>query len=270
VLGNPPPEDKTARGDRLFHTATATFAGQFSCSSCHPHGAHDGLRYDLEPDGIGQNFVDNRNLRGIAGTAPFKWTGTNPDITTQCGSRTAKWIFRTSGFPTRDVVIVSDFIRDMPAVRSPYLMPEGQLSPAQRRGKAFFERTTTNNGDPIPVENRCTTCHAGPKFTDQRQTDIGSTGLLDTHVEYDNAHLNSVFASPPYLHDGRAMTLEEIWTRFNDDDKHGISSDWTKRQLNDLVEYDPLTLHRVRFQMLRCSWRRIRAAACGGRAAARA
>ena len=41
----------------------------------------------------------------------------------------------------------------------------------------------------------------------------------------------------PYLHDGRAKTLEEIWTIYQKDDKHGVSSYWSKEQLNDLVEY---------------------------------
>ena len=39
------------------------------------------------------------------------------------------------------------------------------------------------------------------------------------------------------LHDGIAETLEEIWTKFNPDDKHGITSDMDKVQLNDLIEY---------------------------------
>ena len=59
----------------------------------------------------------------------------------------------------------------------------------------------------------------------------------DTRFEFDSAHLNNIFESAPYLHDGRAPTLEEIWTVHNPDDRHGISSDWTKQQLNDLVEY---------------------------------
>jgi cytochrome c peroxidase len=49
--------------------------------------------------------------------------------------------------------------------------------------------------------------------------------------------LINVFESPPYLHDGRAATLEEVWTKHNPRDKHGFSSDWTKQQLNDLMEY---------------------------------
>ena len=60
---------------------------------------------------------------------------------------------------------------------------------------------------------------------------------MDSKAEFDTAHLTNIFESAPFLHDGRAATLEEIWTIHNPGDRHGISSDWTKRQLNDLVEY---------------------------------
>jgi hypothetical protein len=44
-------------------------------------------------------------------------------------------------------------------------------------------------------------------------------------------------STPPYLHDGSARTLEEIWTVYNADDKHGRTNDLTKNELNDLIEY---------------------------------
>jgi cytochrome c peroxidase len=53
----------------------------------------------------------------------------------------------------------------------------------------------------------------------------------------DTPHLNNIYASPPYLHDGRAATLEEIWTIYGNSDKHGRVGDLTKAELNDLVEY---------------------------------
>ncbi len=35
----------------------------------------------------------------------------------------------------------------------------------------------------------------------------------------------------------KATTLEEIWTKYNDYDEHGVANDMRKDQLNDLVEY---------------------------------
>jgi hypothetical protein len=38
-------------------------------------------------------------------------------------------------------------------------------------------------------------------------------------------------------HNGEAQSLEEIWTIYNPKDKHGVTSDMSKEQLNDLVEF---------------------------------
>ena len=66
---------------------------------------------------------------------------------------------------------------------------------------------------------------------------MGTLALSDDSMKFDTPHLNNIFASPPYLHDGRAATLEEIWTIYGKEDKHGMANDLNKNQLNDLVNY---------------------------------
>ena len=56
-------------------------------------------------------------------------------------------------------------------------------------------------------------------------------------VHRDRLHLVGIADSAPYLHNGIAETLEEIWTVYNPNDKHGVTNDMTKDQLNDLIEY---------------------------------
>jgi cytochrome c peroxidase len=68
-------------------------------------------------------------------------------------------------------------------------------------------------------------------------TDVGTLGELDDPTPFDVPQLNNIYESSPYLHDGKAATLEEIWTKFNDHDEHGVANDMMKDQLNDLVEY---------------------------------
>ena len=62
-------------------------------------------------------------------------------------------------------------------------------------------------------------------------------GPTDTESEFDTPALDNLYDEAPYLHDGRAMTLEEIWTKYAEDDTHGVVNDLNKRQLNDLMEY---------------------------------
>ena len=108
---------------------------------------------------------------------------------------------------------------------------------AQERGKAIFERTTDKFGAPIPETNRCSYCHSGPKGTNQRSFDVGTKKATDNSGLLDTPQLSNIALSAPYLHDGSAASLEEIWTIYNPQDKHGRTNDLTKDELNDLIEY---------------------------------
>ena len=236
-LGGPQVITEVRQGERLFHSANVTFHRQFSCHSCHPDGHVDGLTYDIEPDGIGISPVDNRTLRGILDTAPFKWEGTNPSLQRQCGPRLAVFFTRIQPFTPEELSALDTYICTIPRPPNRYRPLGAELTDAQRRGKKMFERTMTNDGRTIPKENRCATCHFPPLYTDRRRHDIDTKLKFDRESEFDTPHLNNIYDSAPYLHNGIAETLEEIWTRYNPDDKHGVTNDMTKDQLNDLIEY---------------------------------
>ena len=236
-LGGPKTINALRRGERLFFTADYAFQGQFGCSNCHLDSTIDGLQWDLEPDGFGKDIVDNRSLEDLSGTEPFKWNGGNPDMPTECGPRTEKFFFRSQSFTDHELTDLVTFVYSLPYRPNRYRLANGELTAAQERGKAIFERTTYKNGKPIPQANQCTYCHSGPKFTNPKQLDVGTGKSTDRSPVLDVPHLRNVAYSAPYLHDGSARSLEEIWTVFNPKDTHGVSNDLTKDQLNDLVEY---------------------------------
>jgi YVTN family beta-propeller protein len=236
-LGGPKEITNIRRGERLFNSASNTFHRQFSCHTCHPDGHIDGLTYDTEPDGIGVSPVDNRTLRGILDTAPFKWEGTNPSLKRQCGPRLAVFFTRIQPFNPEELDAVDNYVTSIPRPPNRYRKLGEPLTPAQRRGRQMFERTRTNDGREIPVGNRCITCHPPPLYTDCKLHDVGTRQSDDRQGKFDVPHLNNIYDSAPYLHDGMADTLEEIWTRYNPYDLHGVSNDMTKDQLNDLIEY---------------------------------
>jgi YVTN family beta-propeller protein len=236
-LGGPTNIDALRRGERIFFTADYAFQGQFGCSNCHIDATIDGLQWDLEPDGFGKDIVDNRSLENLAGTEPFKWNGGNPDMPTECGPRTEKFFFRSQSFNETQLTDLVTFVYSLPYRPNRYRLPNGELTPAQERGKAIFERTKYKSGVPIPEANQCATCHSGPKYTNQKQLDVGTGKLTDRSPVIDVPQLSNVAYSAPYLHDGSARSLEEIWTVFNPKDSHGVSNDLTKDELNDLIEY---------------------------------
>ncbi len=67
--------------------------------------------------------------------------------------------------------------------------------------------------------------------------DVGTLAASDDSILFDTPHLNNIIYSPPYLHDGRAASLEEIWTIYGKTEQHGSVNDLTKIQLNELIEY---------------------------------
>ncbi|MBI2925140.1 MAG: hypothetical protein HYY24_05475 [Verrucomicrobia bacterium] len=235
-LGDGGLDDPIRRGERVFTRASNTFQRQFSCRSCHPDGHVDGLSYDFDGDGLGDNLLDNRTLLAVANTGPFKWNGKNPSLDVQCGPRFARVLMRTDPFAPEDLKDLVAFIKSLPPPRTLH-DPAARLTPAQERGRQIFFATTTPSGKDIPRERHCHTCHRPPLFTNRLLANVGSKGARDTTELFDTPQLLGIAMSAPYLHDGRAATLEELWTIYNTNDLHGVSSYMDKKQLNDLVEY---------------------------------
>jgi YVTN family beta-propeller protein len=236
-LGGPKNTTPLRRGEQLFNDAHFSFQGQFSCASCHLDTTFDGLQWDLEPDGFGIDIVDNRSIEGLIGTQPYKWNGGNPDLATECGSRTERYFYRSQSFNTPQLTDLVAFVLSLPSRPNRYRSPDGELTPAQERGKAVFARVKAKNGQPIPQEKRCGSCHSGPKYTNNKSFDVGTGKQTDRSPLVDTPQLPDIVYSAPYLHDGSARSLEEIWTVFNPKDQHGVTNDMTKDELNDLIEY---------------------------------
>jgi YVTN family beta-propeller protein len=236
-LGGPKELTKRRRGEKLFHSAKITFRRQFSCSTCHPDGHIDNVVYDIEDDGIGMGPIDNRTLRGINDMAPYKWIGINPSLKRQCGPRLAVFITRIQPFTPEQLDDLHYYLCTIPRPPNRYRKLGEDLTEAQRRGKAMFFRTHKNDGTLIPPGKRCFDCHPPPLYTDGRVHDVGTKFPYDRDGKFDAPQLLNIYDSAPYLHNGIAQTLEEIWTKYNPYDEHGVTNDMTKDQLNDLIEY---------------------------------
>lgn len=224
-------------GEQTFYSSDYSFQGQIGCANCHIDSTFDGLTWDLEPDGFGRDIVDNRLIEDLRGTEPFKWNGGNPNLPTECGPRTAMYFWRSQNYDDLTLADLVLYIRGIPARPNRWRLPDGQLTAAQERGRDLFERTVDRFGNPIPLGNRCSYCHSGPKGTSQKSFDVGTRKSTDNSGLLDTPQLLNIALTAPYLHDGSAHTLEEIWTIFNPEDKHGRTNDLTKDELNDLIEY---------------------------------
>jgi YVTN family beta-propeller protein len=225
------------KGERTFYTARQSFQGQIGCATCHIDSTFDGLTWDLEPDGFGRDIVDNRPIEDLRGTEPFKWNGGNPSIPVECGVRTEKYFWRSENYDDLTLADLSFYVLNLPSRPNRWRLPNHELSPAQERGLEIFERKVDKFQKPITEFNRCSYCHSGPKGTIQKSFDVGTRKATDNSGLLDTPQLTNIALTAPYLHDGSAHTLEEIWTVYNPEDKHGRTNDLTKDELNDLIEY---------------------------------
>ncbi len=248
-LGGPQIETALRHGEKLFNSSNFSYQRQLSCNTCHPEYHVDGLQYDIVAgvDAMGQNLVDNRTLRGIAFTAPFKWNGKNPSIARQDGPRTAQIFFRSHGFDPQQLKDVVKFVESIPFGPNRFQAynnrsDEVVLTEAQEDGRQIFERAFVRAGPfagrYIPAGNRCITCHRPPYYADQKLHNVGNRAYFDMDSLVDTPQLTNVSENAPYLHDGRCYSLEEIWTTHNPDDLHGTTNGTIdKRELNALIEY---------------------------------
>jgi YVTN family beta-propeller protein len=225
------------KGEQTFYTARYSFQGQIGCANCHIDSTFDGLQWDLEPDGFGRDVVDNRPIEAVKDTEPYKWNGGNPNLPTECGPRTEKFFWRAENYDDLTLTDLVVYVRSLPPRPNRWRLPAGELTVAQERGKTLFNRSVDKFHNPIPETNRCSYCHSGFKGTDQKSFDVGTKRSSDNSGLLDTPQLTNIAITGPYLHDGSAQTLEQIWTIFNPEDKHGRTNDLTKDELNDLIEY---------------------------------
>lgn len=224
-LGSHTEVTKARRGELLFNDASICFQGWQSCSSCHSHDARvDGLNWDNLNDGIG-NPKSAKSLLNAHRTPPSMWLGvrSNAFVSVRAGIRNSMFTVQ----PPEVADALDEYLQSLKPIPSPRLV-KGKLSAAALRGKKLFLSGAVG----------CADCHKGSLHTDQKLHDVGTVGKFDQSTNrFDTPSLVEVWRSGPYLHDGRAATIRDVFTQCNPDDQHGNTSKLTPGQLDDLVEY---------------------------------
>jgi len=222
ALGPDRPITAVRQGEIFFHDAALCFQKWQSCSSCHPGDARvDALNWDLLNDGIG-NPKNTKSLLLSHQTPPSMGLGVRAtaEDAVRAGIRHIQFAVR----PEEDAVAIDRYLRSLKPVPSPYLV-NGELSERARRGQKLFESAG------------CTSCHGTALHTDGMKYNVGTGKLLDKGKEFDTPSLVEVWRTAPYLHDGRARTIVDVFKKHNSRDDHGETSGLTDQQLGDLAEY---------------------------------
>ena len=129
--------------------------------------------------------------------------------------------------PEAEASAIDEYLKALRPVLSPYLIG-GELSEAARRGQRLFD-------DP---KVGCVQCHPAPLFTDQKPYAVGTVNRTDRRGDrFDTPTLAECWRTAPYLHDGSAVTIEEVLTTKNPKDEHGRASHLTPVEIQKLATY---------------------------------
>ncbi len=211
------------RGEMLFHDANIGFQGWQSCSSCHPEGRSDGLNWDLLNDGVG-NPKNTKSLLYSMQTPPSMSEGVRAtaDYAVRSGLRHILYAERSE----EDTQSLNAYLQSMLPSPNPVRNNQSMHDKITRGMLLFYDKKIG-----------CIQCHYGFYYTDLRSYNVGTRNQLDRTDIFDNPTLRELWRTAPYLHDGRAATLREIFSTWNPADRHGHTSPLTEEQLADLEAF---------------------------------
>lgn len=214
-----PQEEFNATDDRKSSGPSLGVA----CLDCHVNG-HTTGQFHLNPDNRPQERrfrLDTTSLRGLFNQQIHgsKRSLRSVEDFTEFEQRTAYFNgdqirAAKKGMTILDRMRVSHMAQmqnmfDFPP--APKLNPQGRLdvaraTEAERRGEALFFGKA-----------QCSTCHSGPAYLDHQMHDLKLERFVSEPPlgPMKTTTLRGIKDSPPYLHDGRLLTLEDTVEFFN-------------------------------------------------------
>lgn len=209
-------ETPAQSGEKYFNDASHCFQNWQSCNGCHPGDARtDAMNWDLLNDGLG-NAKNCKSMLYSHVTPPAMISGIRKDA--EIAVRKGFTHIQFSECPEEVYECVDEYLKQLRPVASPYLI-DGKLSPKAEKGKKVFDKLG------------CAECHSGPYFTDGKMYRIGDD--VEFENGWDTPTLIEVWRTAPYLFDGRAGELKDVFKIH----KHGIKAKITDKEIDELTEY---------------------------------
>ncbi|MEW7290074.1 PKD domain-containing protein [Aquimarina sp. 2304DJ70-9] len=245
------------KGKQIFYDASDLRMGTdgyISCVSCHSDGTQDGRTWDFTDRGEGlRNTI---SLVGRAGTGHGRvhWSANFDEV--QDFENDIRFHFNGQGFmsdadfnkgttalslgdpkkgKSADLDALAAYIESLNKFDpSPYRNANGSLTADGAAGKSLF------------ADLKCASCHSGEAFTDSQTGKMHDVGTITSNsggrlgkklLALDVPTIKDVWATGPYLHDGSAKTLADVFTNHNANNAHGVTSTLSAMQMKQLEAY---------------------------------
>jgi mono/diheme cytochrome c family protein len=187
IIAEPTLHPDVEEGRRLFITATdprmSAHGSGTACATCHFEGRTDGLTWEFS-----NGRLQTPSLAGpVSETAPVTWLSSVPSVADEA-MLTSSGRMGGEGLVRSTAELIAAFVDS-----TPYPTAPPQDLAAVERGRAIFTGSA-----------QCASCHVGELLTDNLAHAMFDRRAVRTPT------LRGIAATPPYLHDGRAATLEEL------------------------------------------------------------
>jgi hypothetical protein len=220
-LGPVPEETPADRGEVLFYDRSLSGDRQLSCHSCHALGH---TTYQLA-DTLGDDTTGTPKriptLLGTRLTDPWAWSGKIRDLNEQV-RKSLETTMHSISFTQQQIGDLTTFLHTLdpppplqPATNDP--ADQAQLA----RGQSLFQTLD------------CGKCHVSPlTYTSPDAYDVG---LSDEQglTKFNPPSLRGVSQGYSFFHDGRAKSLEEVFTLHG----HMLDRTLTDNELADLLRF---------------------------------
>jgi YVTN family beta-propeller protein len=200
-LGSPEKISPARKGEALFYDARRSHHQWFSCNTCHVDGHTCCLSFDTLNDGFYGKPKMTPSLFNVSKTGPWTWHGWQKDL----GAAVKHSLTKTMFGPEPSKAEIADmlaFLETLTPPPNPNLNPDGSLSPEAQRGKRIFHGKAG-----------CTRCHRGTYYTSNGTYDVGLEPDGGPYKLWNPPSLIGLYDRGPYLHDGRAKSLQDLLQR---------------------------------------------------------
>lgn len=193
ALGGAKQPTLARQGEAIFYDAKRSHNQWFSCHTCHTDGHTSGQNFDtLNDDSFGTAKL-TPTLRNVARTGPWTWHGWQKDL----GASVAKSFTDTMYGPPGSKEDVKAVVAFLETLEHPPLPKKND--PAIARGAAIFNEKA-----------RCARCHRPPLYTAPDAYDVKLDSGGSPYEGFNPPSLNGLSERGPFMHDGRAKTLEDV------------------------------------------------------------
>ncbi|QDU10427.1 cytochrome c peroxidase [Gimesia aquarii] len=208
------------RGEMLFFDSHLSHDGWMSCHSCHTNGHSSGQLNDNLSDGSFGAPKRVLSLVGVGQTGPWAWDGKVQTLSQQVKNSIQKTMQGSAPSEKQ----VADLVAYLNTLTHPPVLTELRT--------AAPNETIINHGRQLFQALDCKRCHVPPLYTSTASYDVG---LKDSagNTRFNPPSLRNVGRQTSFFHDGRALTLKDVFTKY----KHQTNRTLTEVELNALLQY---------------------------------